>query len=162
MAWNMCLPNAPRDPGSSKRYIHGLLDHDFTPINEAQAEASVRDGAASIEVLLLQYGEDGMLHTLTGEALCIAPDTPPSREEAEVILRQSLRLPYFFSLPYRMEETIEQLEAVRQGVLREWARSPRVGRELFLLLDPAGEASLLGQRLRYDGEDGLQYQKEER
>ena len=158
----MCLPNAPRDPGSGKRYIHGLLDHDFTPIDEAQAEASVRDGAASIEVLLLQYGEDGMLHTLTGEALCIAPDTPPSREEAEVILRQSLRLPYFFSLPYRMEETIGQLEAVRQGVLREWARSPRVGRELFLLLDPAGEASLLGQRLRYDGEDGLQYQKEER
>lgn len=155
----MCLPNAPRDPGS---YIHGLLDHDFTPISEAQAEASVRDGAASIEVLLLQYGEDGMLHTLTGEALCIAPDTPPSREEAEVILRQSLRLPYFFSLPYRMKETIKQLEAVRQGVLREWARSPRVGRELFLLLDPAGEASLLGQRLRYDGEDGLQYQKEER
>ncbi len=161
-AKSMCLPNAPRDPGSRKHYIHGLLDHDFTPINEAQAEAGVRDGAASIEVLLLQYGKDGMLHTLTGEALCIAPDTPPSREEAEVILRQSLRLPYFFSLPYRMKETIEQLEAVRQGVLREWARSPRVGRELFLLLDPAGEASLLGQRLRYDGEDGLQYEKEER
>lgn len=161
-AKSMCLPNAPRDPGSRKRYIHGLLDHDFTPINEAQAEAGVRDGAASIEVLLLQYGKDGMLHTLTGEALCIAPDTPPSREEAEVILRQSLRLPYFFSLPYRMKETIEQLEAVRQGMLREWARSPRVGRELFLLLDPAGEASLLGQRLRYDGEDGLQYEKEER
>lgn len=162
-AKSMCLPKVSRTASRRVRQsINGLLDHDFTPINEAQAEASVRDGAASIEVLLLQYGKDGMLHTLTGEALCIAPDTPPSREEAEVILRQSLRLPYFFSLPYRMKETIEQLEAVRQGVLREWARSPRVGRELFLLLDPAGEASLLGMRLRYDGEDGLQYEKEER
>ena len=109
----------------------------------------------------MQEGADGLLHTLTGEELAIAPDTPPSREEAQVILRQSLRLPHAFSLPGRMKQAIGELEAVRQGKLREWANSPRVGRELFLLLDPAGTAVLSGMRLRYDGEVGLQYQKEE-
>ena len=131
-------------------------------MGELQAEATVRDGVQSIEVLVLKYGRDGMLHTVTdGETLVLAPNALPSKEEAEIIAKQSLRLPHVFSQTWMMKKTIEELERIRQTKLEEWCSSPRVGRELFLLLDENGKATLAGMKLVYDGEMGLRYEKEE-
>ena len=159
----ICIPNAPKKLGRrrSTRVIDSLF-YEESGMGELQAEATVRDGVQSIEVLVLRYGGDGMLHTVTdGKTLVLAPNALPSKEEAEIIAKQSLRLPYVFSQPWMMKKTIEELECIRQTKLEEWCSSPRVGRELFLLLDENGKATLAGMKLVYDGEMGLRYEKEE-
>ena len=98
-----CISKAQRKQGSSKsaRLIDGLRQNREIDCNEAQERAAVRDGDASFEVLLLQYGEDGLLHTVRPqeEPLSVSPSAMPSMEEAQIILRQSLRLPHRFSMP---------------------------------------------------------------
>lgn len=159
-----CIPKAKRVLGRRKatRLIDGLMNHRIDQ-SEAQAQASVRDGVASIEVLVLQYGEDGMLHPASqaDKGFSVSPRIMPSMEEAKVIMRQSLRLPYGFSLPGRMEQVIDELETLRQTTLREWTQSPSVGRELFLLLDMDGCAMLAGQPVRYDTRYGFIVEKED-
>lgn len=159
-----CIPRARRTPGRYRttRVIDGLMNH-LIDQSEAQAQASVRDGAASVEVLVLQYGEDGMLHPASqaDEGFTVSPGTMPSQEEAKAIMRQSLRLPHMFSLPAVMDRVIDELETVRQTTLREWALSPSIGRELFLLLDADGCATLAGKHVRYDTDYGFSVVKED-
>lgn len=159
----ICIPDAPKKLGKrhSTRVIDSLF-YEEDSMGERQAEATVRDGVQSIEVLVLKYGKDGLLHTVTDEkTLALAPNEMPSKEKARMIAKQSLRLPHIFSLPWMIEKTIEELESIRQTTLKEWCSSPRVGRELFLLLDENGGATLAGMKLVYDGEMGLRYEKEE-
>ena len=159
-----CISKAQRKQGSSKsaRLIDGLTNREID-CNEAQERAAVRDGDASFEVLLLQYGEDGLLHTVRPqeEPLSVGPSAMPSMEEAQIILRQSLRLPHRFSMPRLEKMVIDELEGLRGGTLQEWTKSPVIGRELFLLLDREGETMLAGTRLRYDGMYGLRMEQED-
>ncbi|MGN0778849.1 MAG: CRISPR-associated helicase Cas3' [Aristaeellaceae bacterium] len=159
-----CIPKAKRVLGRRKttRLIDGLMNRRIDQ-SEAQAQASVRDGVASLEVLVLQYGADGMLHPAAqaDEGFSVSQRVMPSMEEAKAIMRQSLRLPYGFSLPGRMEQVLDELETLRQTTLREWAQSPSIGRELFLLLDRNGCATLAGQPVRYDTRYGFIVEKED-
>lgn len=159
-----CIPRARRTLGRyrTSRLIDGLMNRRIDQ-SEAQAQASVRDGVASIEVLVLQYGEDGMLHPAAQaeEGFSVSPQVMPSLEEARAIMRQSLRLPYGFSLPHMMDRVLDELETVRQTTLREWATSPAIGRELFLLLDAEGCAMLAGKHVRYDAAYGFIVGKED-
>ena len=154
-----CLRDSERDEEDEN--LNGLLDRDF-PGTEEQAQASVRDGAASLEVLVLQYGEDGRLHTAAQdqEPLDIAATDAPCREEAEIILRQSLRLPRLFSFP-NDTRAIAELEEVRQSTLREWVKTPRLSRELFLLLDSNGRATLAGISVKYEKDKGFYVERED-
>lgn len=160
-----CIPKARRVQGRTRttRLIDGLMNKRIDQSDEARAQASVRDGAASIEVLVLQYGEDGMLHPAaqTDEDFSVSPHVLPSMEEARAIMRQSLRLPHLFSLPRVMDDVIGELETLRQTTLREWTQSPSIGRELFLLLDREGRAMLAGRPVRYDTRYGFSVEKED-
>ena len=157
-----CLRDALRDEEDDMQSLNGLLDRDFLYTDE-QAQASVRDGAASLEVLVLQMGEDGRIHTATQDeaTLSLASTDAPSREEAKIILRQSIRLPRIFSFS-NGTKAIEELEEVRRNTLSEWARTPSLSHELFLLLDLNGCATLAGIPLRYDWDKGLCVEKEDR
>ena len=159
-----CIPSAKRRIGRRKMswLIDGLMDHGIDQ-SEAQEQAMVRSGAASIEVLVLQYGEEGLLHlaSRTDSDFRVSPHAMPSAEEETIIMRQSLRLPYEFHWSSIMQQVIEELEMVRQKTLREWTTSPRIGRELFLLLDAQGCAELAGKQVRYDHTDGFQVLKKE-
>ena len=157
-----CISNPKRKVGRRKgtRVIDGLLDLSNV-MDEEQEKAAVRDGLASIEVLVLQAGEDGMLHAAAQKEkmICVQPDTMPCKEEAQVIIRQSIRLPHEFSVLNLSGNVIAELESIRKTKLSEWARSPRIGRELFLLLDQNGCAELAGRRMRYDAVYGLRVEK---
>ena len=104
-----------------------------------------------------------MLHPVsqTDEGFSVSPRVMPSMEEAKLIMRQSLRLPYGFSLPGVMDQVIDELETLRQTTLREWTQSPSIGRELFLLLDAHGRATLAGRHVRYDTIYGFSVEKED-
>ena len=159
-----CIANAKRELSRRRggRVIDGLLDLSIK-MGEEQAKATVRDGLASIEVLVLQSDEDGVLHAAAQEEkpLNVRLDTMPCMEEAQIIMRQSLRLPHEFSILDMSGEVIAELEAIRQGKLSEWTHSPRIGRELFLLLDQNGCAELAGRKIRYDSMYGLKAEKED-
>lgn len=157
-----CLRDALRDEEDDMQSLNGLLDRDFLYTDE-QAQASVRDGVASLEVLVLQVGEDGRIHTAAQDetTLSLASTDAPSREEAKIILRQSIRLPRIFSFS-NGTKAIEELEEVRRNTLSEWVRTPSLSRELFLLLDLNGCATLAGIPLRYDQDKGLCVEKEDR
>lgn len=155
-----CLRDALRDEEDDMQSLNGLLDRDFLYTDE-QAQASVRDGSASLEVLVLQVGEDGRIHTAAQDetTLSLASNDAPSREEARIMLRQSIRMPRIFSFS-NGTKAIEELEEVRRNTLSEWSRTPSLSRELFLLLDLSGCAMLAGIPLRYDQDKGLCIEKE--
>ena len=140
---NMCIKNIKLKLCESNRTINGLMKH-INDFNDAQAEAAVRDGIRSIEVLLMAYGIDGLLHTVSeGEDvdIAVADNAMPSNDEAKVIMRQNLRLPHIFSFSNQAnpDATIAELENIRKHKLQEWTRSPIIGKELFLMLDKRKE-----------------------
>lgn len=160
---NSCIKNGSSKLGRKKTTctINGLLQHKIE-VNDKEELAAVRDGANSIEVIILGYDADGMLQTLSDDdsGLLVSPSAVPSKEEAQIILRQSLRLPHRFSSTYMINHVINELEDIRQTKLREWALSPILGQELFLLFDENGFAQLSGINLCYDSKYGLQYVEE--
>lgn len=135
------------------------------PDKEAGALAAVRDGDPSIDVLVLMRDAEGCIRFLPekegrpGER--VEADRPPAPETALRIARQKLRLPGYFSKKWRIEQTIELLEAQNQKLLASWQQSPWLQGELVLLLDEDLTAHLAGQVLQYDRENGLVYRKEE-
>lgn len=152
-AGQYCISDPSRFPNEP---ITGLLDT-LPGMNDSQAQAAVRDGASSIEVLVLsQAGDQAVL--LSGEErgkrlsllekLCL--------EDARKVARQRLRLPQRFSASYLLDETIKCLEGQTAQIAAEWLDSPMLTGELFLFLNERGEGSLAGFTVHYDSQRGLE------
>ncbi len=126
-------------------------------MTDPQAQAAVRDGVASIEVLVVRLEEGGWVTLLSGEGkgMRVPIDREPDRREARAISRQRLRLPARFSMPWNADRTIDALQADTDGYLAQWQGSPLLGGELFLLLDAERTHELCGVRLTYDERVGL-------
>ncbi len=139
----------------------GMLDHEYD-FSEKQAEASVRDGNASLDVLVLQEKEDGHVGFLPwiSDAV-LRPDTLPSEDECRKIALQRLRLPFALCCGSRMNAVINALEAENRARLAVWQDSPWIKGELILLLDRAVEKDLCGFHLTYSKDRGLIYNKKE-
>ena len=153
-----CISKARRRQGISKsaRLIDGMMNHTID-CNDAQEQAAVRDGNASFDVLVLQYGEDTMLHT-------VRPQEEPLRS-APVRCRpgRKRKLSCGRACSFRTDSVcrslkktaIDELEGLRRTTLSEWTKSPYIGRELFLLLDRQEGTELTGIQLHYDSAYGL-------
>ena len=138
------------------RDIHGFLDRTIDTISENQAEASVRDGISSIEVLVMKRYSDGTISFIDGTA--VSPDM--TETECERIAEQRLRLPSRFSHKWNIEETVNSLENKCKPFISEWQKSYWLKGKLVLFLDENMEAELLGYRLKYSYEKGLLCEKE--
>lgn len=136
--------------------IVGLLD-DTVGFNDPQAQAAVRDGASSIEVIALGDCGDGRARILSGEqkGLLIRMDEEPSWEEALEIAKQQLRLPARFSRIWCAEKNISELEAFGQKTVPEWLNHPMLKGELIIILDKEGNYLINGMQLHYDEKKGL-------
>lgn len=147
--------------GERANSIVGMLDYD-NDFSEKQAEASVRDGQASLDVLVMQEKEDGHIGFLPwiSDAV-LRPDSLPSEDECRKIALQRLRLPFALCCGSRMDAMIGALEAENRARLAVWQDSPWIKGELILLLDQAGEKELCGFHLVYSKERGLIYNKKE-
>ena len=146
---------------SSLNSIHGWL---YTDIGGSRAEAAVRSGDASIEVILLvmdRYGRVRFLPWQNGGRE-VPADRAPSEQECVLIYGQRIRLPGFFSQPRNIERTIDELQARYDGTLAEWKQSAWLGGESVLLLDESLSTEFCGYRLTYTRENGLKYEKYER
>ena len=148
-----------RDPFAmlAGKTIVGIMDDDLPGFTDPQARAAVRDGTASIEVLVVQRAEERMIKLLSGEqrGMEVRTDAQPSREEARAIAMQRLRLPARFSQAYCIDSVISELETATRNSLPEWTFAPMLQGEVFLILERDGTTALNGKTLRYDPQVGL-------
>ena len=135
------------------RDIHGLLDRS---VNDSLAEASVRDGIASIEVLVMKLYCDGTVGFLDGTKL----SGEMTDKEYEDIAKQRLRLPSIFSSKWNIDKTITELETKCKPYITLWENNYLIKGQLVLFLDENNEAELAGCKLRYDFRNGLTYEQE--
>ena len=131
-----------------------FLDDDCGRDNYRKAEASVRDGDETIEVLVMQKSGEGEISFLPwymGGASVNIYDVP-SEAEAIAIARSRLRLPARLCRPYNFKRTCDELK----NIPGRWKESKWLKEELLLLLDDELEAEVSGIRLRYSREIGLE------
>lgn len=130
----------------------------------AKAEASVRDGDPSIEVLVMMQHRDGSVGFLPWQydGSLVAPGRVPSAEVGRRIAQQRLRLPHVFSFDKVADAAIAELERRNREMLAEWQQCSWLHGELILLLDEQCRTTLCGYILAYNRENGLSYTKEER
>ena len=133
-----------------KRDIHSLLDRS---VSDSHAEASVRDGVSSIEVLVLKIFDDGSVGLMDGTRL----SGDITNEECEHIARQKLRLPGRFS--YNIDRTIDELEKKYRQYSLPWKNHYLIKGQLILFFNENNETELAGCHLRYDFETGLTSEK---
>jgi len=152
-------------PGSKNEVICNILENS-DPTNEKLAEASVRDAAAAVEVLVMRREtEDGIgfVEETSAPGPVLSRTHVPSSEEGQRVAMQRLKLPYVFSaFSKNREDTIRELEEKNLKELPEWQQSPWIQGELILLLDQDNRAELLGYRLSYSFEKGLECERMKR
>lgn len=132
--------------------------------SEKIAEASVRDGVSSIEVLLMKRNGDGSIGFVTEgfqEEPPLSPQRVPDSEEGWKIARQRLRLPHLFSKLWNLSDSIHELEERNRKELAQWQESPWLRGELILLLDETGSTELGTYMLAYDYQKGLVCERKE-
>lgn len=147
----------------SRNGLKGMLDNDEKS-SEKLAEASVRDGAGTVEVLLMKKDKDGKIRFATGdgeEDFGLLASQVPDSEEGQKIAMQRLRLPYVFGLGSKKKETIRELEDKNKKELSPWQLSPWLKGELILLLDQDNQGELNDYKLSYSLEKGLEYRSKE-
>lgn len=140
----------------SKRF--NLLS-DFLTSSESyadtDAEAAVRDTDETIEVLVLIRNDENSYADFSRTAIFNANSALEHSEE-RLIANQRLKLLPFFA-KYHFRETLESLTPIPKS----WRDSKLLKDELLLILDKNGEAELLGKRIRYTKERGLEELKEQ-
>ena len=151
-----------KKPSNRKgKCLDDWLNNDIKSNNEQTGEKAVRDGDPSVDVIALMRDGEGLIRIIADKPETIIPaDRPPSREEALLIARQKLRLPGFFGRRWKIDDTIEQLEAETQNVFSAWQDSALLKEEVVLLFDEDLNADLAGVQLHYDIKTGLTYVKE--
>lgn len=145
-------------PNSLK--FHHMLDRAVD--SDAEAEASVRDGISSVEVLVLMRRQDGTLRLLPWHTQTqpLPADCVPDDEICRTIAAQKLRLPAALCQRYNIKITISELTRQFGSVMKIWDRSPLLHGQLLLILDERLRSALGEFHLTYSRENGLQYTTE--
>ncbi len=124
----------------------------IVPDNEnIQAAAAVRDIDETIEVLALRCVD--RQYYLMSNKVSFDPTLDLSNEEAEMIARERLRLPRYFSSNNAIfNQTIDNLNVIPTN----WRKNKWLAGELLLLFDQNDEADLCGKKLHYSRKYGLE------
>ncbi|MDE6780686.1 MAG: CRISPR-associated helicase Cas3' [Ruminococcus sp.] len=121
--------------------------------NNSSAETSVRDTDETIEVIMMQKITDNICCLPASIDSAVFDTTLAlSDEEARLIAMQRLKLPLYFSQKYNFNNTVNALDVMPKN----WRVSKWLGGELLLLMDENSEAELIGKKLHYSKERGLE------
>ena len=148
-------------PVTASRSIGGWLDAP-TDVDEdsVTGQCQVRDGEASVEVLLLRRVDASELigppgeYLHSGEAGAFRWDRTPTEDEAFRILGCSVRLPAWVVAGYRGDQLIEELE--RRWWPAAWQTSPYLRRKLVLVLESDGFQTCGDFAFSYTRDQGLE------
>ncbi len=142
--------------------MQAILDN-LEGSSEKMAEARVRDGVSSIEVLLMKRGKDGEILFLgeeMGEDSALSPMRVPDSEQGRKIAMQRLKLPHVFCAECSdRDDIVSELKEKNKRELPEWQLSPWLQEEVILVLDQENRGELNGYTLRYSLEKGLEYER---
>jgi CRISPR-associated endonuclease/helicase Cas3 len=145
--------------------IVGFLDTDISGSNEKRAEAAVRDGINSIEVIVIRHdGNDPRFLPWIKEygGRVISCEYMPDDSIARALVGCRVNLPSIFGAEWMIEDTIKELEQICSDYrLSKWQKSRWLKGELFLILDGAFKMELCGYQLKYDKNIGLISKKAE-
>lgn len=122
--------------------------------------AAVRDGADSIEVLVIERGPEGLRvpSWIPGGGEALPEYEPPNRDQARLIRFCSLPISGFVANSAGMG--LDQLIAELEKRLPAWSGSLELEGELILTLDQQGQAELGGVVFEYDQRWGLNVRKQ--
>jgi CRISPR-associated endonuclease/helicase Cas3 len=125
-----------------------------------RAEATVRDTADSIQVLVIWEKQDGRLYTLPWlkdfEDRELPSDFSANEKLAQTVASSTVSLPRSMCAPWIIDQTIAALEKDCCEKLPEaWQQSSWLQGELFLILDENLCAEVLDFELKYDQDYGL-------
>ena len=116
-------------------------------MNEIQAEASVRNGPDSIEVILLEKDlKANALKDVWPGNQRFAWDEPLNNADALRVYQQKIRLPARFGQPWMVQKVIQELEKQTKQWVPQWLKNPYLSGELFLVLEENGKGNLPGMR----------------
>lgn len=136
--------------------IHNILDRQVKNCDDNRAEACVRDGISSVEVLVMQLHSDNSISFTDGTPL----SAEPTDDEFNKIAKQKLRLPSRFCYNWNIDRTIDELDEKCRQYIKGWQKSYLVANQLVLFFDDNMKADLMGYNLKYSYENGLEYEKE--
>ena len=145
-----------------KRSLVSWLDMGIRDDSEKRGEAAVRDGADSIEVIIIRRTDSGGLALLPwiggGRVL---PRTEPDEELAKIIAGCYVRLPARLSKKWIIDKIIDALESIMRDeeIVENWYKSPWLKGVLCLILDENLQTDLCGFSVVYDEHLGLRVEK---
>lgn len=145
-AFRLRTPRSRKDLfGILKREAQGDMDG---------VEAKVRDGDATLEVIVLKQVDQTTFSCVSDEEKRFDGTRNLSKEEALEVANERIRLPGFFSKDGLIEKTICELEKnINHFPL--WRENDHLKWELFLILDENNACELVGKKIRYSQETGL-------
>lgn len=142
-------------PNRRAKAILGWLSGDVGETDDAASgQGQVRDGAPSLEVLLVCRDAAGKWRTPRWldegrGGLPVPREVTPANDVAEVMASCVLRLPLTFS-------NAEAEEELWQATPPAWESSPLIYRQPVLIVDEDGWGAINGRRVRYTPERGLE------
>ena len=126
---------------------------------EREGLAQVRDGADSLEVIVLRESQ-GSLHLLEGipddDGSPVPENGPVPEHQALLVAGSIARLPSYLSLGKQADELIT---ALNQRYYEHWQRDPLLKGHLVLVLDEDGTAVVGKHRFSYNARSGLEVGK---
>jgi CRISPR-associated endonuclease/helicase Cas3 len=122
-----------------------------------RAEATVRDGADSIEVVVIQRknGKYYVLPWLKDYGGREIPSEKPDDELAGTVAGCTVKLPRCLTYPAVINNTIQKFEKNNNMLPPDWQNSGYLKDELFLVLDEGFSFEMSGYLLKYDEKIGL-------
>ena len=147
----------PRFPKAGT--IAGWLDLSIS--ESMDAEATVRDGESSIEVILMVQKTSASVSFLPWEENRKEINTKkiPDKNDAAKIMSQRIRLPKKMNRCWY--QVTEELKTVSGRELSAWQESSILKGQLFLLLDKELKAEVAGYLISYDKDMGLTVDSQE-
>lgn len=135
--------------------IHDMLEKSIQTADDTKAEASVRDGISSLEVIALMKKDNGEMCFMSGKPISM---DFTDKEFAE-IAEQKLRLPSAFCQTWNMDKTISEIEEKSSPYIKFLYSHYLIKGKLILFFDENSETELLNYHLKYSYKNGLTYEK---
>ena len=153
------LLNIPR------KTIKGIIPLD-TNESDNQAEARVRYGTKSLEVILLKEPETGILSPVSAatKGLKLKQDETPLPWQAKKLCAERIRMPYLFNVNKNLEAAVtDRLREDKISKLYTWNSEGQLWLrdEYALVLDKDSNMEIGGFIIHYDSEMGLTCSKKE-
>ncbi len=145
-----------RSPESLKNLV-GWLDNERSDPQGLYAEATVRDTDGSVEVILVQKGNDGLFRIPNNDNDdVLSAESTPDPKTARRLSDCRIALPHRLIARYGIDKTIDAVNAsCRKDIPRCWEKSEWLSGELIQIINDEGRFELMGMRFRYDYERGL-------